>query len=194
MATTITSSKIRATITVGALEIKTPYILSFNVSKKRNSTSTFTASLKVTGSDLGSLTDGKVVISAGQSGAEKTIFTGYVLASKPSPSWDDPNYVILNISGSDVLYKLQDKKFTRRQTDSESKWASINSLTREAEVGGAFKLINRPTVIMSPNQTPKDQEKQDENANKTKDNIATVPAGNKDLLINPVFKNYQSIR
>ena len=42
----IKSVPIRATIDFGGVSIVTPYILSFNVTKTRNSKSTFSASLK----------------------------------------------------------------------------------------------------------------------------------------------------
>lgn len=191
---TIDTVKIRATITLGSITVQTPYILSFNVTRQRGSKSTFSASLKVRGSDLGNLSDSKVVIQAGTFSGEKTIFTGFVLSSKPSPCWDDPSFIILNISGSDVLYKLENKKFTRRQVDAASKWASIDSVTREAEVSGAFKLKNKPVTVISQNQTPSTQtENKSDSTTATRNNIGEVPQGNRDRIVTPTFKNYVSV-
>ena len=134
--------RIRARVVFGGMTVATPYILSFNVTKTRNSKSTFSASLKVLSSDLGSITDNKVVIYAGEKGREIKIFTGYILSSRPSICFDDPNYTILNISGSDILYRLEGEKYTRRQMDSKARWAIIESVVRAAEKGGQFALVN----------------------------------------------------
>lgn len=134
--------RIRARVVFGGMTVATPYILSFNVTKTRNSKSTFSASLKVLSSDLGSITDNQVVIYAGEKGREIKIFTGYILSSRPSICFDDPNYTILNISGSDILYRLEGEKYTRRQMDSKARWAIIESVVRAAEKGGQFALVN----------------------------------------------------
>ena len=92
----LSTAKIRATINVGGFSVSTPYILSFNVSKERNKKSTFTASLKIKEDQLNSLIGDVVTISAGED-SPRLIFTGYILQSSPSPCWDDPKYVVLNI-------------------------------------------------------------------------------------------------
>jgi len=138
----IETIKIRARIYIGNIVVATPYILSFNVTKTRNSKSTFSASVKVLSSDLSYISDNKVVIYAGEKSRERKIFTGYVLSSRPSICFDDPSYTVLNISGSDILYRLEGEKYTRRQTDSRSKWAIIESVTRAAEKGSQFALVN----------------------------------------------------
>lgn len=146
----IQSIPIRATISFGGLTVKTPWVLSFNVTKTRNSKSTFSASVKVLSSDLASMSDNKVVIYAGEKGREKLIFTGYILSTRPSICFDDPNYTIINISGSDVLYRLDNEKYTRRQINSNTRWAVIESVVRTAGKGGQFELINDPVQIVDP--------------------------------------------
>jgi len=188
---TITPVKIRATISVGGLTVKTPYILSFNVSKQRGSKSTFTASLKVQGSSLSNISDSEVTINAGTDGSERRIFTGYVLSSKPSPCWDDPNYIILNISGADVLYKLENKKFTRRQIDAVSKWASIDSVTRSADVSGAFTLRNKAMTAMSPDHIAK-QSSDTSPTGTTKNKTETASSDFKPRMVTPAFSGFTS--
>ncbi len=144
----ITNVPIRAYIDFGSLTIETPFILSFNVTKTRNSKSTFSASLKILSTELNSLSSNEVTIRAGTVTDQQTIFTGFVLSTRPSICFDDPNYTILNVSGSDVLYKLEGQKYTRRQISSKTKWASIESVTRSAAKGGSFRLINAPVQLI----------------------------------------------
>ena len=122
---------IRATIELGGLTVKTPFIQSFNVRKTRGQLSTFDATLKVNHSQItSSNVGGFVTISAGSSGQRK-IYTGILKKSTVSPCWDDPGYVLLNISGTDVLSHLQGKKYTRRCRATKSTWISIDSVSRE---------------------------------------------------------------
>lgn len=157
----IVIQKIRAIIYIGGLVVKTPYILSFNVTKKRNTVSTFSASLKIHSNDLNNFVDSEVVIFAGEEGRLKRIFTGYILNTKPSPCWDDPNYVILNISGSDALYKLQGQKYTRRQITSKHKWAVITGVQRKAPKGNQFRLANTEVLIPTDGDIKTDFQKMD---------------------------------
>ena len=69
----------------------------------------------------------------------------FVISVRPSRAiacFDDPNYTVLNISGSDVLYRLDGEKYTRRQMDSKSRWAIIDGVIRAAEKGSQFALVN----------------------------------------------------
>lgn len=132
--------KIRAEVSIGGLTVRTPYIQSFNVRKSRGQLSTFDASLKVAHDEIsGSNSGGAVTIKAGGNGNMTTIYTGILKKSTISPCWDDPGYVILNISGVDVLSKLEGKKYTRRCRASNSSWVTINSVTREGLRSGKFE-------------------------------------------------------
>jgi hypothetical protein len=51
--------------------------------------------------------------------------------------------VILNISGNDVLSRLQNKKYTRRCRSTKGVWISIDSVTRQGLRDG--KLTYEPT-------------------------------------------------
>lgn len=155
----ITSIPIRAIINFGGLHVVTPYILSFNVTKTRNTKSTFSASLKVRSEDLHSIDNNKIIIYAGEKGNEQKIFTGYVLSSRPSICFDDPKYTILNISGSDILYKLEGEKFTRRVVASKAKWAVIEDVVRKAEKGTQFQLVNMPVQIIDQSAISKEERK-----------------------------------
>jgi hypothetical protein len=141
---------IRATIVFGGVSVSTPYILSFNVTKTRNSKSTFSASVKILSYSLDNINDNSTKIYAGEKGNERLIFTGFILSSRPSICFDDPNYTVLNISGSDILYRLEGEKYTRRQMDSKAKWAIIDSVIRAAEKGSQFALVNENVQFNSP--------------------------------------------
>lgn len=135
--------KIRATVEVGGITVKTPYIQSFNVRKSRGSLSTFDASLKVSYESVTSNSSGPVTIRAGENGSERLIFTGILKKATASPCWDDPGFIILNISGTDVLSQLQGKKYTRRCRSTNSSWVSINSVNRKGLRDGSFgKEVN----------------------------------------------------
>lgn len=159
----IKSVKIRAKVTFGGVTVETPFILSFNVTKTRNSKSTFSASLKVLSDELNSINNNKVVIYAGEKGNQNKIFTGYILSSRPSICFDDPSYTVLNISGSDVLYRLEGEKYTRRQMDTKARWAIIDSVVRVAEKGGQFALVNEAVHFTDQDVTSNTEKKNKSN-------------------------------
>lgn len=139
MASEITMVKIRATIRIGNnILAETPFILSFNVNKARGQISTFDASVKVL-AGTSNLTGGQVQIEAGEEGHENKIFSGVVKKATISPCFDDPQYVIINLSGRDVLGQLEGKKFTRRCKASRTAWISIDGVTRKGLKSGKFK-------------------------------------------------------
>lgn len=181
----ITSVKIRATISFGGISVSTPYILSFNVTKTRNSKSTFSASLKISSELLGGMNGNEVTIRAGSGGGSTPlIFTGYILSTRPSICFDDPNYTILNISGADILYKLEGQKYTRRQTSSKIKWASIESVTRRAVKGGKFQLVQAPVQLIEEDNISSEETK---NKNKTGSDLVslgqnTIPGNEKSII------------
>ena len=132
--------KIRAKVSIGNLSVVTPYILSFNVTKTRGAVSTFSASLKVKSFSFNSTLSGKPVeISAGEGSPSNLIFTGMVKKATVTPCWDDPSYVILNISGEDALAYLRGKKYTRRCRSTQSSWTTITGVTRKGLKSGKFK-------------------------------------------------------
>jgi len=138
--------KIRARIEIGGISVSTPYIQSFNVRKQRGQVSTFDASLKVSHDQVsGKLTGGEVRIYAGE-GSTNLIFTGMCRAAKISPCYDDPKYVILSVSGADVLSLLSGKKYTRRCRSTKSTWVSITGVTREGFKSGKLAYTKAPTV------------------------------------------------
>jgi len=146
--------KVRAIINIGEgnLMAGTPpllynnQILSFNVDKARGQISSFSASLKVRRDEItgGLLDDASVTIYAGtdQTYSSNKIFTGAIKTATVTPNRDDPEYVILNISGNDVLSRLNGKKFTRRCRSSKGVWVSIDSARPGLRDG---KLTYEPT-------------------------------------------------
>ncbi len=132
--------KVRASVSLGSLTVVTPYIVSFNVHKTRGQISTFDATLKVTSSEIATIsTGGMVVISAGENSAVNKIFTGILKKFTMSPCWDDAGRVLLNISGTDILSFLEGKKYSRRVRSTKSCWVSIDSVTRKGPRAGKFK-------------------------------------------------------
>jgi len=150
---------IRAKISLGSLIIKTPDILSFNVKKERNNRSTFQASLKILATSLNSLGNSSIIIEAGIEGNLNKIFTGDVLSSNPTPSWDDPKYVVLNIQGADILHRLENEKYTRMQETQDSKWALITGINRKAPKGSQFKLVNHEVIMPTDGDHTTDAQK-----------------------------------
>jgi len=132
--------KVRAKIRIGSLSVVTPYILSFNVSKTRGAVSTFSASLKVSESSINNnLSGSSIQISAGEGSPRNLIFTGMVKKATIAPCWDDPSYVLLNISGEDQLSYLRGKKYTRRCRATKSSWVNITGVTRKGLKSSKFK-------------------------------------------------------
>jgi len=123
------------------------HILSFNVDKARGQIASFSASLKVRRDEItgGLLDDASVTINAGTDNtySNNKIFTGAIKTATVTPNRDDPEYVILNISGNDVLSRLNGKKYTRRCRSSKGVWVSIDSVSRPGLRDG--KLTYEPT-------------------------------------------------
>jgi hypothetical protein len=157
----INEQAIRATVKLGDITVETPYVLSFTVNKVRNGKSTFSASLKIDATALRHLNDNLIVIYAGLKRKQQKIFTGYVLNSTPSPCWDDPKYVVLNISGADVLFRLEHEHYTRRQTSASSRWAIITGVQRKAPKGSQFKLVKENVLLPTDGDIATDDQKSD---------------------------------
>lgn len=61
----------------------------------------------------------------------RKVFTGYVLKMNFNPCREDAEFVYLSVSGNDIFYILQDKKFTRRAKPSQLEmWGAITSVVR----------------------------------------------------------------
>lgn len=134
---------VRATVSFGGVDIKTPHVLSFSVKKSRSQPSTFDVNLKVLNDVInGSLTGGPITIFAGVKGAEHKIFTGVVTQAKIEPCNEDPSYVILNMSGRDILMLLEGKKYIRRCRATKGMFCVINDVTRNGLKSGKFAYTN----------------------------------------------------
>ncbi len=182
----ITSVPIRATIEFGGLIIKTPYILSFSVTKTRNSKSTFSTSLKVLSSELANMEDNAIVIYAGEKNREIKIFTGYILSTRPTICFDDPNFTVLNLSGSDALFLLEGEKYTRRQMHSKKKWAIIDSVVRKAGKSQKFELNYQPLQTVDEDLINNDEKKNKSNNTQDLNSIGNtnLPTGVKAFNFN----------
>ena len=137
----ISQVPVRAVVNVGGSSISTPYVLSFNVHRRRGSPASFDASVKVSGSiGGGGLAGGGISISAG-SGSVSTIFTGIVKGAKITPCWDDPSYVIVTLTGEDALSIIKGKKYTRRCIGTKSSFCLITGVVRPGLKSGKFAAM-----------------------------------------------------
>jgi len=129
---TLNTQTVRARVTVGGLSVYTPDVVSFNVTRSRKQMcANFSASLKVGHASLTAVNGSTVTIAAGSDGVLITIFTGVVEKASINPIRSDASKVMLNISGRDVLMRLEGKNITRRATDTGLPlFATVNSITR----------------------------------------------------------------
>jgi hypothetical protein len=154
---TIDLVKVRAKIEMGSLKIETPYIQSFSVKKSRGAISTFDASLKVeAGKVSGAITGSKVIIHAGVKNNLNKIFTGMVRQAKISPCFDDPQFVLLSVSGSDDLILLNGKKYSRRCRATKSKYVTITGVVRAGLKTTGLNYEKDPFVEITSGTLEKD--------------------------------------
>jgi len=120
--TNIEIEQIRARIVINdVFTVETPYVKSFSVNKARASNvGTFSVSIEVPsntqfGTPTG--TSGRIKIYAGTKQnyiSKGPIFTGIIRTMAPTPVVGKPNYFNISMSGNDIMYRLQNKKFSRR--------------------------------------------------------------------------------
>jgi len=140
--------KVRAKVEIGNLNVVTPFVQAFNVRKQRGQISSFDATLKVSHDEVGgAITGDAVKIYAGVDAANDLIFTGICRSAKMSPCYDDPKYVLLSISGADILSLLQGKKYTRRCRSSKSTWMAITGVIREGLKSGKFTAETNTIIV-----------------------------------------------
>ena len=132
---TIECIKIRAKICFCDMEIETPHILSFNVHRARGQMcATFSASVKFpAGESLDSVSK-EIEIWVGEKDNINKIFTGYIHKITVNPSKTDPDYIILNMSGRDIMFRLEGQNFTRRiKATQMARFGAITAITVENE-------------------------------------------------------------
>lgn len=135
----LTKQKIRAEILFGGMTIETPNVMSFNVRRARGQMcATFSASVKVSSSITATDIDAsEIIIKAGSEGNLKTIFTGKIFKCTATPIRTDASKIMLNLSGKDVLHRLEGQKINRRVTTYRDgttppqRWGVVTSVTRE---------------------------------------------------------------
>jgi hypothetical protein len=92
-----------------------------------------------------SSTGGVITIDAGANGANHRVFYGFIKSVTISPCREYPSFVIMNITGVDVLSKLEGKKFTRRCRYAHGTWVSITGVVREGLRSGKLLYVpNEP--------------------------------------------------
>lgn len=147
----LTMVPVRCVVSIGGLTAGTPdgghqnHVLSFNVDKVRGQPGTCNVSLRVLRGIASFATSSKahISISAGTAGALKPIFYGSVKSITISPCREYPSYVLMNVTGMDVLQVLEGKKITRRCRYAQGTWVSIDGVVREGLRSG--KLYWVPT-------------------------------------------------
>lgn len=144
--------KIRARIEIGNFDVETPYILSFNVNRTRGQASTFDARIKIAEGEVADMTGGPIKIYAGSGYARDLIFTGIVKKATMSPCFDDPHFVLVNLSGADALSLLQSKKYTRRCRATATSWATIDGVARKGLKSGKFKYRQQPVLLVTDSE------------------------------------------
>lgn len=124
----IRNEKIRATIELSGVTVRTPYVKSFSVDQARQRlTTTFSATVEIPVSSS-FIAGSDVVIYAGLKDQEEKIFTGVIKTITTQPSFDKAGYFVLSISGVDRLGELEGKTFSRRlKSDGFSVFVSIDS-------------------------------------------------------------------
>lgn len=129
---TLRKEAVRAIIVVGGLTVSTPDVVSFNVTRSRKQmAATFSASLKIDYRDISTIVGSDVSIAAGRDGISRNIFTGIVEKATINPIRSDASKIMLNISGRDVLMKLEGKNITRRASNTNLPlFGVVNSVTR----------------------------------------------------------------
>lgn len=187
--------KCRAEVSVGGITIRTPFVQSFNVRKQRGQVSTFTASLKVPAGTSSQLAGGDVIIKAGEEGSLNTIFTGICRQANVSPCFDDPQYVLVSISGVDKLSLLQGKKFTRRCRATDTAWCAITGVSRKGLKSGKFAYNTEPILDIKDGKIERQNNLAGFRAENVKDgNNPSVAPGNDnkrqvDIITTDVNKN-----
>lgn len=141
----LTMVPIYCTVSVGGITATTPrsygnHVLSFNVDKVRGQPGTCSVSLRVYKGQANFTSGGSISIAAGANGTNP-VFYGYIKTITISPCREYPNFVIMNITGVDVLSKLEGKKYTRRCRSVTGTWIGIEGVTREGLVSNKLSYL-----------------------------------------------------
>lgn len=184
MTATVTTQKVRAKIEIGnadnsdspIMEIFTPDVVSFNVSRKRGQKSaTFSASVKVPYNTflIGSPVSANTIrIYAGVKSANydqedpsyaewnlKRIFTGYIYQMVVNPIRTDASKIMLNLSGSDTFSIMDGQNITRRIAAKKmsGRFGVVTGII-SSNSSKPMRFLNKPTdtANLTPNLISKD--------------------------------------
>jgi hypothetical protein len=180
----ITQVPIRARIEVAGTIINTPYVLSFNVHRRRGGATTFDASVKINNavSGVGSI-GGGITINAGSSSMRR-IFTGIVRGAKITPCWDDPSYAILTLTGDDTLGLLKGKKYSRRCRGTKSTFCIITGVVRSGLKSGKFAYATDAAFELDPGTVNMEMPNSAHGTNTNLSGLKIADAGGADLVNN----------
>lgn len=169
--TNIEIEQIRAQIRINNSYVVEPKnIRAFSVNKSRSSISaTFSATIEIpSGASFGNSTSGGLIeIWAGTKDnyLKKKIFTGVIRQVIPNPVPGKPNYMSISLSGNDILYKLENKKFSRRiKTDGPGLFVTIegSKTKRPSSIWAIDKRVGAGTHTYT-NNTPSISDRKEHN-------------------------------
>lgn len=148
------TQSVRATITIGSAEFKTPYVKSFNVTRQRGSIwASASASLELPKDSNLDFVGGLITITVIVDGTSKLLFTGYVDKVDVTPSQSRYSSTMINISAYDLLYRLHNLKVSRRlQLEADKMWCAITGLVRK-DTSDNVALVLKPQHFLAINVT-----------------------------------------
>jgi hypothetical protein len=168
---TINREKVRAKLSIGGYVVETPDIKSFSVQVTRgNPIRTMSATLEVDVDikdkinlnipDPFSLNpeDMPVILQAGADQVLNTLFRGFIVGARVSPSWEKMDKILLNIQCKDAFYRLEGRSINRRNPFSRSgRWVAIRGIVRKSQsfeqpAGGRYAQgtrSGRPDIHLS---------------------------------------------
>jgi hypothetical protein len=153
----VVNEPVRATVKLGGLIIKTPYVKSFSVDKSRDRlASTFSVNVEIL-INSAFVPGADIEIYSGSRGHEKKRFTGMVKTITTQSSFDKAGYVILSISGTDRFGVLEGRTFSRRlRSEGFASFVSLtggpsNRPSRGASIDKRIRGGSHQTTSTTPN-------------------------------------------
>ncbi len=146
------TQSVRAIITIGEFEFKTPYVKSFNVTRQRGSIwASATASIEMPKDQPADFAGGGITITVVVDGESKLLFTGYVDKIDVTPSQSRYSSTMVSLTAYDILYRLRNLKVNRRlQLAADKLWCAITGLVRRNDNLDS-NLVKMPTHAVALN-------------------------------------------
>lgn len=139
--------KVRAQIITASYSVSTPYIQSIDVTRTRGQAAVFSVGVKLPKDTK--LSTEAITIYAGTADSLKKIFYGYIRRIRVQPAFDDPNFMLVKLEGADVLSRLENCRFTRREATSDKVWAMVTGVQRQSPPDPYIKSVYEDTSAYS---------------------------------------------